>query len=191
MLRSIRFVSACVTARDYAGIGLLLLILAVVAWTLSIVFSPAMRDMAMKRFHLGADSFPLWAAHQTVPSMYNFENRIQFTNELLGDAPFDPTDGTYTKQTLNHFPARFITFGDQIPTCFSQRRQGTFEMRSTFGQRELVTRWQIQQADSSNSPKANREHAPMVIQRLSQRWNPKPKTSQPWKATTTTEATDE
>ena len=178
MFRSIRFLSASFAARDYAGVGLLLLILAVATWTLSIIFSTATRDMAMKRFHLESDSFPLWAAHQAVPSMYNFENKIQFTNELLGDAPFDPADETYTKQTLNHFPARFVTFGDQLSTRFSQRRQGTFEMSSIYGDRELVTRWQIQQADSSNSPQANPNQAPMVIQRISQRWNSELKTLQ-------------
>lgn len=164
MLRSIRFLSASVAARDYGGIGLLLLILVVAAWTLSIIFSPAMRDMALKRFHLGSDSFPLWAAHQTVPAMYNFENRIQFTNELLGDAPFAPANETYNKHTLNHFPARFVTFGDQLAPCFSQQRQGTFEMSSTFGDTELVTRWQIQQSDPSDAS------SPMVIERVSQQW---------------------
>ncbi len=177
MLRSIRFLSASVAARDFLGLGLLVLILAVCAWTLSISFSPAMRDMALKRFHLGSDNFPLWAAHQTVPAMYNFENRIQFTNELLGDAPFDLEDKTYVKHTLNHFPARFITFGDRLSPCFSQRRQGTFEMSSTFGDTELVTRWEIQQPDSSNSPNANAAPAPMVVKRISQRWSPKQWTS--------------
>lgn len=191
MLRSIRFLSASVAARDYVGLGLLVLILAVATWTLSIIFSPAMCDMALKRFHLGSDSFPLWAAHQTVPSMYNFENRVQFTNELLGDAPFDPNDETYTKHTLNHFPPRFITFGDRLANLFSQRRQGTLEMSSTFGDTELVTRWEIQQqADPTNASATNATPSPLVIQRVSQRWNPKPKISQQWKSTTTGE-TDE
>lgn len=170
MLRSIRFLSASVAARDYVGIGLLVLILAVAAWTLSIIFSPAMRDMAMKRFHLGSDNFPVWAAHQTVPSMYNFENRIQFTNELLGEAPFDPTNETYSRLTLNHFPARFVTFGDALADCFSEQRQGTFEMSSTFGDTKLVTRWQIQQSDPSDAPRDNAAPDPMVIQRVSQQW---------------------
>ena len=188
MLRSIRFLSASVAARDFVGLGLLALILAVVAWTLSIVFSPAMRDMALKRFHLGSDSFPVWAAHQTVPSMYNFENRIQFTNELLGDAPFDPNEETYIKETLNHFPARFITFGSRLTTCFSEQRQGTFEMSSRFGERELVTRWEIQQPEPSNTPSPNAAARPMVVKRISKRWNPQPPISQQWESTTTGES---
>jgi len=184
MLRSIRFLSASVAARDYAGVGVLLLILAVIAWTVSIAFSPAMRDMALKRFHLGSDSFPIWSAHQTVPAMYNFENRVQFSNQLLGDAPFDPNDESYVKHTMNHFPARFITFGDRLARCFSKQRQGTFEMSSTFGDTELVTRWEIQQPDPSKAPE-NAAAVPMVIQRVSERWNPKPPISQQWKSTTT------
>ena len=168
----------------------MVLILAVAAWTLSIIFSPSMRDMALKRFHLGSDSYPIWAAHQTVPSMYNFENRVQFTNELLGEAAFDPQDETYIKQTMNHFPARFITFGDHLAQCFLERPQGTFEMSSTFGDTELVTRWEIQQPDASDEPVANRPPSPLVIERVSQRWNPQPKISQQWKPTATGE-TDE
>ncbi len=187
MLRSLRFLSASVAARDYAGLGLLLMILAVATWTVSIIFSPTMRDMAMKRFHLGSDSFPLWAAHQAVPSMYNFENRVQFTNQLLGDAPFDPTESTYSQHTLNHFPARFITFGDRVPGCFSEQRQGTFQMNSTFGETELVTRWQIQQADPLHTPKTNSTPSPMIIERVSQNWNPKPQTSHTRQATTSGE----
>jgi hypothetical protein len=179
MLRCVRFFSDCLNARDYLGAGFLLLILAVIGWTLSIIFSPTMRDMAMKRFHLGSDNFGLWAAHQSVPAMYNFENRIQFTNELLDDAPFDPTEKTYEKRTLNHFPARFITFGDQLASCFSNRREGTFEMSSIFGDTELVTRWKIQRRPhTTGASTANSQATTMVIERISQCWNPAPKLSQ-------------
>jgi len=167
MFRSIRFLTATFAARDPFGLGLLALIIAVVTWTLSIAFSPTMRDMAMERFHLGSDSFPVWAAHQAVPSMY-----MQFTNELLGDAAFDPQDPTYIQQTLNHFPARFVTFGNRLPMFFSETRQGTFEMSSTFGDTELVTRWEIQQSpDASNSQDANASPTPMVVRRTSKQWN--------------------
>ena len=142
--------------------------------------------MALKRFHLGSDSFALWAAHQTVPSMYNFENRVQFTNELLDDAPFDANDETYVRQTLNHFPARYITFGGLLPSCFSQRREGTFEMSSTFGDTELVTRWEIDQhPEPPDAPVNNAAPSTLIVRRVSQRWNPKPKISQQWKPTAT------
>ena len=191
MLRSIRFLSASVAARDFLGLGGLILILAVGVWTLSVIFSPAMRDMALKRFHLGSDSYALWAAHQTVPSMYNFENRVKFTNKLLGDAPFDPNDDTYIEQTMNHFPARFITFGDRLAPCFLEQPHGTFEMSSTFGDTELVTRWEIQQqSQSPDTPATNAVPTPLVIQRVSQRWNPQKKIPQQWKSTTAGE-TDE
>ncbi len=171
MLRSIRFLSATLAEKDRAGLVLLALILATIAWTLSIIFSPTMRDMAMERFHLGSDNFAIWAAHQSVPSMYNFENQIQFSNELLGAAPFDPTDPTYTKRTVNHFPSRFVTFGDRTINCFSKRRQGTFEMRSTFGDIQLVTRWELQQpGDPSKEPTDIASPAPMIVRRISKRW---------------------
>lgn len=78
-----------------------------------------------------------------IPAMYNFENRIQFTNEMIGDGEFNTEHESWFKFHLNHFPARAMTFGDFAPTCFGSVRRGTFEMSSRYQETELVSRWEI------------------------------------------------
>ena len=143
MLRPFQFFIQAYRQRDLLAVCIVAWIIVVIGWSVSMVFSTVMRDMALKRFHLESESFLCWAVNQSVPSMYNFENRVQFTNQLIGDGPFDATDETYDKATLNHFPARYITFGDMVPRCFSKTRQGTFEMESRFADTTLTTRWEI------------------------------------------------
>ena len=149
MLRPLQFFIDAYRQKDLLAICIVAWILVVIGWSLSMVFSTVMRDMALKRFHLESESFLCWAVNQSVPSMYNFENRVQFTNQLIGDDPFDSTDETYVKTTLNHFPARYITFGDRVPLSFSATRQGTFEMESRFADTTLTTRWEIVDHDGT------------------------------------------
>ncbi len=186
MLRSTKFIPDAFAKRDLLGLGLLAMIGGTILWSMTIVFSPTMRQMALERFHLAGNSFPLWAVHQAVPAMYNMENRIQFTNRLIGDKPFDPADESYIKRTLNHYPARFITFGNNHPVCFSNQPQGTFEIRSVFGDTELVTRWEITpqsqhtnlDADKKPDKTAGSTGGPsgsvprtMIVRQISKKWN--------------------
>lgn len=144
MKRPKEFFQSIFRHHDWGAALLFSWIIVVVGWSISMLFSTVMKDMALKRFHLASESFLCWAVNQSVPAMYNHENQIQFSNQLLGDEPFGSNDATYVKETLNHFPARFITFGNQIPRCFQRQQQGTFEMRSRFADTTLTTRWEIQ-----------------------------------------------
>ena len=147
MLRPFQFFIEAYRQKDLLAVCIVAWIIVVIGWSVSMVFSTVMRDMALKRFHLESESFLCWAINQSVPSMYNHENRIQFTNQLIADGPFDPDDESYVKATLNHFPARYITFGDQVPRSFSKTRHGTFEMESRFADTTLTTRWEIVDRD--------------------------------------------
>ncbi len=142
MNRGVKFLTASVQQRDVLGLGLMGLLVATAVAAVSILFSQSMKEAALKRFHLASDSFPQWAVHQMVPSMYNFENRIKFSNVIDAEGKFDATEDSYFEDTLNHFPARFITFGDQRHV-FSQDREGMFEMVSAFGDTVLVSRWNL------------------------------------------------
>ena len=104
-----------------------------------------MKEAALKRFHLGSDSYPQWAIHQAVPSMYNFENRIRFSNIIDHEFGFNPpADDSFYEIAINHFPARFITFGDQR-FRLAKGRIGMFEMESVFGDTTLRSRWNLTQ----------------------------------------------
>ena len=109
---------------------------------ISILFSQTMKEAALKRFHLASRNFSAWAIHQMVPAMYNFENRIKFSNVIDAEGDFDAGHRSYLHETVNHFPARFITFGDQRHV-FANGRQGMFEMTSTHGDTTLISRWEL------------------------------------------------
>jgi len=82
--------------------------------------------------------------------MYNYENKIQFTNELLGEEDFNKEHESWFACPVNHFPARSITFGEFSPTFFAEEQQGTFEMSTRFRESELISRWEIQQQSDGN-----------------------------------------
>jgi len=91
--------------------------------------------------------------------MYNFENRIQFTNEMIGDGPFDEDHESWFGCPANHFPARCVTFGEFSPTWFGETRNGTFEMSTRFRDTELISRWDIrEEADGTMKVHRNLEN---------------------------------
>lgn len=148
MKRAMNFLRQTIAQGDGLGIAVFLLLCGVAVATVSIVFSQTMKEASLKRFHLATESFPQWAVHQMVPAMYNFENRIQFSNVIQSQGEFDTQHPSYFTDALNHFPARFITFGDQR-RVFADGRNGMFEMKSTYGDTTLVSRWElIHQADN-------------------------------------------
>lgn len=106
-----------------------------------------MRVASLKRFHLASDNYGTWAAHQFVPSMYNFENKIVFSNLATKLEDVDPQDPTLIKDTLNHFPARHITFGNYRKLHFGEHDQATFRMVSTFRNQRLISTWKIDKRD--------------------------------------------
>ena len=147
MKRTINFIRDCYRQRDWAASLLGLAILATSVAALSILFSKQMRVASLKRFHLASDNYSVWAAHQFVPSMYNFENKIVFSNLATNPDDVDDQDPTLVKDTLNHFPARRITFGDFRKRQFGEYDQATFQMTSTFQNQRLVSTWKIDKRD--------------------------------------------
>jgi len=142
MNRGWNFLSQSVRQRDPLGLAIFAVLLAVAAAAVSILFSTAMKEAALKRFQLASDNYPQWAAHQMVPAMYNFENRIKFSNVINESGDFDTQEESYFEKSINHFPARFITFGD-YRYLFAEEREGMFEMESVFGDTALVSRWEL------------------------------------------------
>jgi len=162
MNRGWDFLIQSVQRRDLLGLAVFAILIVVALAAVSILFSQTMKEAALKRFHLASDSYPQWAAHQMVPAMYNFENRIKFSNEIHESGSFDTADESYIEDAVNHFPARFITFGDQR-YVFAKERGGMFEMESVFGDTALISRWVLKH-DQPNQLKVHR-----VEQRFEQR----------------------
>ena len=153
MNRTLTFIRDCIRQRDWAASLLGLAIFATSLVALSILVSKQMQVASLKRFHLASDNYGIWAAHQFVPSMYNFENKIVFSNlatdpdDLDNLDDLDDQDPKLFKATLNHFPARHITFGHFRKQQFGKHDQAMFRMQSTFQTQRLVSTWKIDKRD--------------------------------------------
>ena len=154
MSRGWRFLIQCFQQRDLLGLAVLVALVVAGVAAVSILFSQTMKEAALKRFQLASDTYPQWAIHQAVPAMYNFENRIKFSNVIDKAGNFDTEEKSYLSDAVNHFPARFITFGDQRHV-FAKGREGMFEMESVFGDTALISRWEITR-DQPNQLTVNR-----------------------------------
>ena len=147
MNRPITFLRDCVRQRDWPAALLAIAVLATAATALSIVFSNPMKVASLKRFHLGTENYSTWAVHQFVPSMYNFENKVAFSNLSHDLVVVDKHDHTFVTDTVNHFPARRITFGNLRKKQFGEIDQGTFRMVSSYGGQRLISTWKIETRD--------------------------------------------
>lgn len=150
MFRPAKFISESIRQKDWLGLFMFTCGALISCWVISIVFSQTSRELAIRRFQLASPSFYSWAAMGPVPSMYNFENRIQFTNDLdiedlRGEDAVSKQRESWFSCQVNHFPARCATFGEFSPTWFASEKQGTFEMSTRFRETELVSRWEITQ----------------------------------------------
>lgn len=143
MKRAYRFFREAVRRRDWLGLLVAGFAAFICCWAIAILFSPALQETALRRFQLANDSFPLWAAHQAVPSMYNYENRVRFSHSLAENGELDEADGDFRQETLNHFPARYITFGWPRGLLFNEKKFGVFEMTSAYRDQQLTSRWTI------------------------------------------------
>jgi len=147
MNRTITILKDCTRHCDWAALLLGIAILATAVTALSIVFSTPMKVASLKRFHLGNDNYGIWAAHQFVPSMYNFDNKVAFSNHSSDLAVANEHDPTFTTDTLNHFPARHITFGNLRIKQFGEIDHGTFRMVSSYRGQRLISTWKIDTRD--------------------------------------------
>lgn len=125
--------------RDYGFYAILLLVLAVVAWLLSLPFCPFVQRASLNRFHLQTESFALWAAQQPVPAMYNFYNRYEISPSPWKD---DASGEVYWERgTANHFPLRLFTFGDDRAIFLRPSELRRIDIWSSYRGQELHTLW--------------------------------------------------
>lgn len=160
MFRPAKSIAECFRQKDWCAVVMLAIVFLISGWIASTVFLTSTRQLALRRFHLASSSWLQWAALAPVPTMYNYENRIQFSNESIGEGSFDEEHESWFACPVNHFPARCVTFGEFAPSWFDETRNGTFEMSSRFRETELISRWEVrEEADGS-----------MQVYRLSENW---------------------
>lgn len=160
MFRTAESIAECFRQKDWFAVLLLAVVFVIAGWIASTVFLKTTRELSIRRFQLASTSWWQWAALAPVPSMYNYENRIEFTNEMIGDGSFNEDHKSWFACHVNHFPARCITFGQFAPSWFNETRNGTFEMSSRFRESELISRWEIREGSDGT----------MQVFRLSENW---------------------
>lgn len=113
--------------KDVPSLLLFAAIAAVGLWIAALPLSTTVQEKYLRRFHLASADFPGWAIQQTIPSMYNFENKAWFSPEPLMQYEIDeldneesritnPSDGetdNVTSSMVNHFPTRLATWADK------------------------------------------------------------------------------
>jgi hypothetical protein len=160
MFRPAESIAECFRQKDWFAVLMLAIVVLISTWIASTLFFKTTRELSIRRFQLASSSWLQWAALAPVPAMYNYENRIQFTNERIEEGPFNKDHESWFECPVNHFPARCVTFGEFAPTWFDETRSGTFEMSTRFRETELVSRWEIrEEADGT-----------MQVYRLSENW---------------------
>lgn len=124
---------------DFGFYAILLLILIVACWLLSLPFCRFIQRASLNRFHLQTRSFTLWAIQQPIPAMYNFHNRYE-----IRPSPWrkDSPGQSYSERgTVNHFPLRLFTFGDNRAIFLSSPEPRQIDIWSSYRGEELHTRW--------------------------------------------------
>jgi hypothetical protein len=122
---------------DLGYIMILGLIVAVSCWLLAMPFSRFIQDSTLHRFHLTTRHFAIWAVQQPIPAMYNFYNRFE-----VSPSPWKKSDpSSVHAETLNHFPLRIITFGDNRRLFLPADEPRQIDIWSRYRGNELRTRY--------------------------------------------------
>ncbi len=132
----------CPIKMDCGYILILMLMLGVVCWLLTMPLVPNVQQISLNRFHLQTQSFAGWAVQQPIPSMYNFYNRYE-----IGPAPKGFARKHWDRGTVNHFPVRMFTFGDNRAIFLRTPEIRWLDVWSSYRGEQLHTTWFALPAD--------------------------------------------
>ena len=157
-----QFIKQIWKSKDIPSFILLLAIALPALWLIALPLSSKVQETYLRRFHLANSSFGVWAMQQTVPSMYNFENKYWFNGQpILKDEldqiandesrVIDPQEKAKAKiksNMVNHFPTRIATFADHR-RMLKENPRGFFYFRSRYRGREIKTTFKIEPGTES------------------------------------------
>ena len=133
---------------------LILVICCAGAWIAALPLSSTVQEAYLKRFHLASPSFGQWAVQQTIPSMYNFENKYWFSRQRVSKDELNEIANNETRvitkdpnakiksNMVNHFPTRVATFADERVHLKDDPR-GFFYFRTRYRQKEIKTTYKL------------------------------------------------
>jgi hypothetical protein len=126
------------TAKPDWGFRCIAAMVSIVAlWLLAMPFCQFIQQTTFNRYHLQSGSFAAWATQAPIPAMYNFHNRYRIEPQ-----PWDATLFSRPETgTINHFPVRLYTFGDNRAIMLPRADQRMLTVESRYRGRTLTTRW--------------------------------------------------
>jgi len=116
---------------------ILSLVAAIALWIVSMPFCKFVQRTTINRFHLQTRSFATWAIQQPIPSMYNLYNRFE-----IRPSPWKPEpNAIWASGTVNHFPLRMFTFGDNRKVYLRPDEAREIDIWSSYRGERLHTHW--------------------------------------------------
>ena len=144
-------------SKDVPSLVLITVIVTAAAWISALPLSSAVQETFLRRFHLASGDFPLWAIQQTIPSMYNFENKVWISPQQLMQHEIDQLDNDESRiinlsasdkrnvesSMVNHFPTRMATFAYRR-SVLKRIPNGYFYLRSRYRGKEIKTTYELE-----------------------------------------------
>ena len=144
-------------SKDVPSLFLLVVIVTAAAWISVLPLSSTVQETFLRRFHLASAGFPSWAIQQTIPSMYNFENKVWISSERLMQHEIDQLDNDESRvanssadnkinvqsSMVNHFPTRLATFADSRAQL-KHTPNGYLYLRSRYRGKEIKTTYELE-----------------------------------------------
>ena len=144
-------------SKDIPSFVLLTAIIGAAIWISLLPLSSVVQEKFLRRFHLASADFPSWAVQQTIPSMYNFENKVWISPERLMQYEIDQLDNDESRivnsnagddrniesSMVKHFPTRFATFFDRR-TQLKRNPNGYLYLRSRYRGKEIKTTYELE-----------------------------------------------
>jgi len=157
-----QFINQLWISRDIPSFIFLTVIAVPALWLIALPLSTKVQETYLRRFHLANSDFSTWAIQQTVPSMYNFENKYWFNGQPIQKDQLDQIANEETRiidpkqkaeseiksNMVNHFPTRIATFADQR-RLLKKNPRGFFYFRSRYRGREIKTTFKIEPGTES------------------------------------------
>ncbi len=144
-------------SKDMPSLVLVAVIVMAAMWILSLPLSSAVQETYLRRHHLASADFPRWAIQQTIPSIYNFENKVWISPERLMQFELDQLDNDESRvvsgflgekrniesSMVNHFPTRLATFADERVQLV-RNPNGYLYLRSRYRGKEIKTTYELE-----------------------------------------------
>lgn len=103
-------------------------------WLLGLPFCKFEQQSLLNRFHLQTKSFGVWCLQQPIPAMYNGYNRFESRQGSIDS-------NLKSSGTINHFPIRLLTFGDNRDLFLSEDDPTIFDAWTSYRGSSIHTRW--------------------------------------------------